>query len=37
MLGRLPEDRSLEEGLSAVAHRVVERVMKDAPPDLRSC
>jgi hypothetical protein len=33
MLGRLPEDQALEEGLSAVAQRVVERVIKDAPPD----
>jgi hypothetical protein len=33
MLGRLPEDRSLEEGLSAVALRVVERVTQQAPPD----
>jgi hypothetical protein len=33
MLGRLPEDRSLEEGLSALAQRVVERVTQQAPPD----
>src|SRR5215467_6098039 len=33
MLGRLPEGLSLEDGLAAVAHRVVERLTKDVPPD----
>jgi hypothetical protein len=33
MLGRLPEGRSLEDGLSAVAQRVVERLINEAPPD----
>jgi hypothetical protein len=33
MLGRLPEDLSLEEGLTAVAQRVVERITQDVPPD----
>jgi hypothetical protein len=33
MLGRLAEDRSLEDGLAAVAQRVVDRLMKEAPPD----
>jgi hypothetical protein len=33
MLGRLPEHLSLEDGLSAVAQRVVERLTKEAPPD----
>jgi hypothetical protein len=33
MLGRLPEGVSLEEGLTAVAHRVVERLLNEAPPD----
>jgi hypothetical protein len=33
MLGRLPEQQSLEEGLAAVAHRVAERVTAEASPD----
>jgi hypothetical protein len=33
MLGRLPEGLSLEDGLTAVAQRIVERVMNEAPPD----
>jgi hypothetical protein len=33
MLGRLPEDLSLEDGLTAVAQRVVERLINEAPPD----
>jgi hypothetical protein len=33
MLGRLPEGVSLEDGLAAVAQRVVERVTNEAPPD----
>jgi hypothetical protein len=33
MLGRLPEDRSLEDGLTVVAKQLVERVIKEAPPD----
>jgi hypothetical protein len=33
MLGRLPEDLSLEDGLTAVAGRVVERLTNEAPPD----
>jgi hypothetical protein len=33
MLGRLPEDVSLEDGLTAVAQRVVERLTREAPPD----
>jgi hypothetical protein len=33
MLGRLPEGLSLEDGLSAVAQRVVERVTSEAPPE----
>jgi hypothetical protein len=33
MLGRLPEDLSLEDGLAAVAQRVVERLTQEAPPD----
>jgi hypothetical protein len=32
MLGRLPEGLSLEGGLTAVAHRVVERLLSEAPP-----
>jgi hypothetical protein len=32
MLGRLPEGLSLEDGLTAVARQVVERLM-EAPPD----
>jgi hypothetical protein len=33
MLGRLPEGLSLEDGLTAVARRVVERLTQEAPPD----
>src|SRR6202043_2332548 len=33
MLGRLPAQVSLEEGLTAVARRVVERVLSEAPPE----
>jgi hypothetical protein len=33
MLSRLPEDVSLEEGLSAIARRVVERITTEAPPE----
>jgi hypothetical protein len=33
MLGRLPEGLSLEDGLTAIAHRVVERLVNEAPPD----
>jgi hypothetical protein len=33
MLGRLPEGLSLEDGLTAVAQRVVERLANEAPPD----
>jgi hypothetical protein len=33
MLGRLPEGLSLEDGLAAVARRVVERVTSEASPD----
>jgi hypothetical protein len=33
MLGRLPENLSLEDGLTAVAQRVLERITKEAPPD----
>ena len=33
MLGRLPEDLSLEDGLIAVAQRIVERLTNEAPPD----
>jgi hypothetical protein len=33
MLGRLPEGVSLEDGLAAVARRVVERLIREAPPD----
>ncbi len=33
MLGRLPAGLSLEDGLTAVAQRLVERVTKEAPPD----
>jgi hypothetical protein len=33
MLGRLPEGLSLEDGLAAVAQRVVERLVNEAPPD----
>ncbi len=33
MLGALPEGLSLEDGLSAVARRLVERVLREAPPE----
>lgn len=33
MLGRLPQELALEEGLAVVAQRVVERVTKEAPLD----
>jgi hypothetical protein len=33
MLGRLPEKLSLEDGLTVIAQRVVERVTKEASPD----
>src|SRR5438309_1929421 len=33
MLGRLPEGLSLEDGLAAVAQRVAERILLEAPPD----
>jgi hypothetical protein len=33
MLGRLPEGLALEDGLTAVAQRVVERLMNEAPLD----
>jgi hypothetical protein len=33
MLGRLPEGLSLEDGLAAVAGRVVERLIQESPPD----
>jgi hypothetical protein len=33
MLGRLPEDLSLEEGLAVVAQRVVERLTREVPPE----
>lgn len=33
MLGRLPEELSLEDGLTAVAQRIVERIAKEAPAD----
>ncbi|MFL5339839.1 MAG: hypothetical protein ACJ8F7_06785 [Gemmataceae bacterium] len=33
MLGRLPENLSLEDGLMAVAQRLLERVTQEAPPD----
>jgi hypothetical protein len=33
MLGRLPEEVSLEDGLAAVAQRVGERLTQEAPPD----
>jgi hypothetical protein len=33
MLGRLPEGLSLEDGLTAVAQRIVERVTNEAPPE----
>jgi hypothetical protein len=33
MLGRLPENLSLEDGLAVVAQRIVERLTHEAPPD----
>jgi hypothetical protein len=33
VLGRLPADVALEEGLAGVAQRLVERLEKEAPPD----
>jgi hypothetical protein len=33
VLGRLPEGLSLEDGLAAVAQRVVERLTREAPPE----
>lgn len=33
MLGRLPADAAVEDGLASVAQRVVERLSKEAPPD----
>jgi hypothetical protein len=33
LLGRLPEDLSLEDGLTAVARRVAERLTREAPAD----
>jgi hypothetical protein len=33
MLGRLPDNLSLEDGLAAVARQVLERVIQEAPPD----
>jgi hypothetical protein len=33
MLGSLPEDLALEDGLAAVAQRVVDRLINQAPPD----
>jgi hypothetical protein len=33
VLGRLPEGLSLEDGLAAVAGRVVERLLNEAPPE----
>ena len=33
MLARLPENLSLEDGLTAVAQRLAERIIKEAPPD----
>jgi hypothetical protein len=33
MLGRLPEGLPLQDGLAAVAHQVVERLTKEAPPE----
>jgi hypothetical protein len=33
MLGRLPEGMSLEDGLAAVAQRVAERILSEAPPE----
>ncbi len=33
VLGRLPENLSLEEGLTGIAHRLAERKTKEAAPD----
>jgi hypothetical protein len=33
VLGRLPESQSLEDGLTAIAQRVVARLTNEAPPD----
>jgi hypothetical protein len=33
MLGRLPEGLSLEDGLTAIAQRVVDCILKEAPPE----
>src|SRR5437763_133040 len=33
VLGRLPEGQPLEDGLAAVAHQLVERLQREAPPD----
>src|SRR5439155_10652563 len=33
LLGRLPENVPLEEGLKAVAQRLMERLSKEAPPE----
>ena len=33
MLGRLPENLSLEEGLTVIAEQLAERITKEAPPD----
>ena len=33
VLGRLPEDLSLEDGLASIAQRLVERLTKEASPD----
>jgi hypothetical protein len=33
LLGRLPQELSLEDGLTAVAQRLVERLQKEAPPE----
>jgi hypothetical protein len=33
VLGRLPEELSLEDGLTAIARQVAERVLQEAPPE----
>ena len=33
VLGRLPADLSVEQGLAAVAQQLVTRILSDAPPD----
>ena len=33
VLGRLPENLSLEDGLTVIAQRLAERITKEAPPD----